>query len=61
VPSAKEPARIPEIPAGKTVRINSAKTTRVVRVNPKTINATNVKQLSQLKKLKNQVKPAKKK
>jgi len=35
VPSAKEPARIPEIPARATVKINSAKSTRVVRVAPK--------------------------
>lgn len=35
VPSAKEPARIPEVPARGTVRINSAKTVRVVKVSPK--------------------------
>jgi hypothetical protein len=40
VPSAKEPARIPEIPAGRTVRINSAKTTRVVRVSPKKVTSS---------------------
>jgi len=40
VPSAKEPARRPEIPAGRTVKINSAKTTRVVRVNPKKVTSS---------------------
>ena len=35
VPPAKEPSRIPEVPARATVKINSAKTTRVVRVTPK--------------------------
>jgi hypothetical protein len=40
VPSAKEPARIPEIPAGRTVKINSAKTTRVVRVSPKKVTSS---------------------
>lgn len=35
VPSAKEPARIPEVPARGTVRINSAKTVRVVKVSAK--------------------------
>ena len=40
VPSAKKPARIPEVPAGATVKINSAKTTRVVRVNPKKVTSS---------------------
>jgi cell pole-organizing protein PopZ len=37
VPSAKEPARIPEVPARATVKINSAKITRLVRVSPKKV------------------------
>lgn len=40
VPSAKEPSRIPEVPARATVKINSAKTTRVVRVSPKTVTSS---------------------
>lgn len=38
--SAKEPSRIPEVPARATVKINSAKTTRVVRVSPKTVTSS---------------------
>ena len=58
VPSAKEPARIPEIPGRATVKINSAKTTRVVKVSPKTNNAisastNNIKRKTEPKKFQN--------
>jgi hypothetical protein len=36
----RKPARMPDKPARATVKINSAKTTRVVRVNPKTVTSS---------------------
>jgi hypothetical protein len=37
---ARIPARTPDEPASRTIRINSAKTTRVVRVNPKKVTSS---------------------